>query len=47
MKGDDTVQFSVSMTVIYVVLGVIGLGVLAFAWREAPAVIRYIKSEMM
>lgn len=47
MKGTNAVQFSIPMVVIYIVLAVIGLGVLAFAWREAPAVIRYIKTEML
>lgn len=47
MREINTVEGPIPVTVLYVVLVIIGLGILAFIWRELPAVIRYIKSEMM
>ncbi|HZU46501.1 MAG TPA: hypothetical protein VFA16_04480 [Mycobacterium sp.] len=40
-------EFTIPAAPVYLVMAVLGLGMLALAWREAPAIIRYIKSEMM
>lgn len=47
MDTTKDVEVRVPMTALYVVLAVLGLGVLALIWRELPAIIRYVKSEMM
>lgn len=47
MNAKDRKEFSIPATPVYVIFTLLGLGMLAFAWREAPAIIRYIKSEML
>lgn len=44
---DDSVEVPIPVTALYVVLAALGLGVLVLIWRELPAMIRYIKSEML
>lgn len=43
----DRKEFAIPATPVYVMLTLLGLVALAFAWREAPAIIRYIKFESM
>jgi hypothetical protein len=47
MNAKNRKEIAIPATPVYVMFALLGLGMLAFAWREAPAIIRYIKSEMM
>lgn len=47
VNAKDRREFAIPATPVYVIFALLGLGMLAFAWREAPAIIRYVKSEML
>lgn len=47
MNTKNRKEISIPATPVYAMCALLGAGMLALAWREAPDIIRYIKIEML